>query len=414
MNPDVLVIGGGIIGVSAAYYLARADASVTLVEQATIAAGSSYGNAGLVTPSESPPLPSPAALRKGVRWLFDPTSPLYIKPRLDPELWRWLWRFRGACHPDAFRRALAPLHELSRRSVELYEALVAEEGIEAPFERRGLLMVYTTPAGFAEGREWAETVHPLGIEYHVWEGARVREEVPLLRPGVVGGIYFVQDAHMEPAGFVRQLAARARAHGAELREQTEVLDFEVEGKAIRRVVTTRGTYAPDHVVLAAGAWSPHLGRRLGLALPIQAAKGYSLTVRRPPQMPELPLILDEAKVAVTPMGSWLRFAGTLELAGLDMTINPVRVAAIKRAVATYLTISPDEEPLVELWRGLRPCTPDGLPIIGRPPHLENLIVAAGHCMLGISQGPATGRLVADLALGQSPDMDLTPFRVERF
>ncbi len=414
MTPDVLVIGGGIIGVATAYYLAREGARVTLVERETVAAGSSYGNAGLVTPSESPPLPSPAALKKGVRWLFDPTSPLYIKPRPDPELLKWLWRFRGACTEVAFRRGMGPLHKLSARSVILYRALVEEEGIEAPFEQRGLLMVYRTPQGLEEGQQWAEAVRALGIEPEVWSAEQVRQRVSCARPEIVGGIYYREDAHMEPANFVRQLAERARARGVTLQEHTEVLDLEVKGNAVRRVVTTRGTCAPDQVVLAAGAWAPVVARKVGLRLPIQAAKGYSITVQRPNGYPELPLILDEAKVAVTPMGPWLRFAGTLELAGLDLSVNPVRVKAIQRAVSQYLALSPEEEPLVELWRGLRPCTPDGLPIIGRVPHLPNLIVAAGHCMLGISQGPATGKLVADLVLGHEPDIDPTPYRVDRF
>lgn len=414
MKPDVLVIGGGIIGVAAAYYLAREGTRVTLVERDTIAAGSSYGNAGLVSPSDSPPLPSPSALKKGVRWLFDPTSPLYIKPRPDPELLKWLWRFRGACNEAAFRRGMGPLYKLSAKSVALYRALVEEESIEAPFEQRGLLIVYRTPEGMEEGQQWAEAVRALGVKSEIWSAEQVRQRVPCARPEVIGGIYYREDAHMEPAGFVRQLAERARARGAIIQEHTEVLELETSRNAITRVVTTRGTFTPDQVVLAAGAWTPVLARKVGLRLPIQGAKGYSITVQRPDGYPEIPLILDEAKVAVTPMGSWLRFAGTLELAGLDLSVNPVRVAAIQQAVSQYLEISPEEEPLVELWRGLRPCTPDGLPIIGRPSRISNLVVAAGHCMLGISQGPATGKLVADLILGREPEIDPTPFRVDRY
>ena len=183
---------------------------------------------------------------------------------------------------------------------------------------------------------------------------------------------------------------------------------------VARVRTTRGDFTADQVVLAAGAWSPLLARGAGLRLPIQAAKGYSITVRRPAGFPDIPVILDEAKVAVTPIGEWLRFAGTLELAGLDMRINPTRVEAIKQGVRRYLQVNPDAEPLVELWRGLRPCTPDGYPIIGRAPRVSNLIIAAGHCMLGMTQGPGTGKIVADLVVGRDPSVDITPFAPSRF
>lgn len=413
-HADVLVIGGGIVGVSAAYYLARDGLNVHLVEQGDIAAGSSYGNAGLVTPSDSTPLPSPAALRKGLRWMLDPTSPLYIKPRSDLGLLSWLWRFRAACSEEAFHRALPVLGALSRLSLTLYQQLVEEEKIQAVFEQSGLLLLYLTEAGFEEGQHFAATMRERGITSEVLSSDEVRARVPQARANIVGGIYFHEDAHIEPAGFTRQLADRAQARGATLHTRTEVLGLEVADGRVARVRTTRGDVVADTVVLAAGAWSPLLARDVGLRLPIQAAKGYSITIRRPEGFAETPLILDEAKVAVTPMGEWLRFAGTLELAGLDMHINPVRVEAIKQGVRRYLDVDPDAEPLVELWRGLRPCTPDGYPIIGRAPRVSNLIIAAGHCMLGITQGPGTGKLVADLVAGREPAIDMAPFAITRF
>ncbi len=409
-----LVIGGGIIGVSAAYYLAREGLDVHLVEQGDIAAGSSYGNAGLVTPSDSIPLPSPAALSKGLRWMLNPTSPLYIKPRPDAGLLSWLWRFRAACTEEAFRRAVPVLGALSRLSLDLYEQLLEEEGIQAVFERRGLLLIFRTSEGFEEGKHFAASMREFGIISDVLSGDEVRGRVPQARTDIVGGVYYHGDAHIDPAGFTWELARRAEAKGVAVHTRTEVLGLEVSGGRVQRVRTTRGDFEAENVVLAAGAWSPLLVRDVGLRLPIQAAKGYSITVRRPEGFPEIPVILEEAKVAVTPMGEWLRFAGTLELAGLDMRINPVRVQAIKDGVRRYLNLNPDEQPLVELWRGLRPCTPDGYPVIGRVPSVPNLIIAAGHCMLGMTQGPGTGKLVADLVVGREPAIDLRPFAVERW
>ena len=413
-HADVLVIGGGIVGVSAAYYLAREGLNVHLVEQGDIAAGSSYGNAGLVTLAHSTPLPSPAALQKGLRWMLDPTSPLYIKPRPDLGLFSWLWRFRAACSEEAFRRAVPVLGALSRLSLDLYRQLLDEEDIDAIFEQQGLLLIYLTEEGFEEDQQFAASMREFGLTSDVLTGDEVRERVPQARADVVGGVYYHDDAHIDPAGLTRALAERARARGATLHTRTEVLGLEVQNGQVARVRTTRGDFTADHVVLAAGAWSPLLARDAGLRLPIQAAKGYSITVRRPQDFPEVPIILEEAKVAVTPMGDWLRFAGTLELAGLDMRINPTRVKAIKQGVRRYLQVNPDAEPLVELWRGLRPCTPDGYPIIGRAPRVSNLIIAAGHCMLGITQGPGTGKLVADLVVGRDPSVDITPFAPSRF
>jgi D-amino-acid dehydrogenase len=191
------------------------------------------------------------------------------------------------------------------------------------------------------------------------------------------------------------------------------LGFETAGRRIAAVRTTRGDFRPGQVVLAAGAWSPAVARDLSLKLPIQAAKGYSLTFRRPDSAPSLPLVLSEARVAVTPMGPLLRFAGTLELAGMDLSFNRRRVDAIRQGPHRYLAGLEDLE-LVERWRGLRPVTPDGLPIVGRAPGCENLIVAAGHAMIGQSLGPITGKLVAQMACGEQPEFDLAPFRVERF
>jgi D-amino-acid dehydrogenase len=239
------------------------------------------------------------------------------------------------------------------------------------------------------------------------------DEVPGLAPGVCGGVFYPEDAHCDPRRAVEELARLAAGKGADLRPRTEVLDIECNGRRITRLVTTRGEIVADTVVLAAGSWSPLLGRRLRLDLPIEPAKGYGVTVPRPTAVRELPLYEAAGHVAITPMGDRLRLAGTLELGGLDTRIRWNRVAAIRRGAGEVLAGAAQLEPL-ELWRGLRPCTPDGLPIIGRSPRHDNLIVAAGHCMLGLGLGPITGRLVAQLVNGREPQIDLAPLRVERF
>ncbi|MGH7418943.1 MAG: NAD(P)/FAD-dependent oxidoreductase, partial [Candidatus Rokuibacteriota bacterium] len=242
------------------------------------------------------------------------------------------------------------------------------------------------------------------------EGARTLE--PALRADLAGGVHFPDDAHLTPDRFVRGLARVAEGLGARLLTGTEVLGFTRRGRRVGKVETTRGDLAADQVVLAAGSWSGQLAADLGLELPLESAKGYSVTCERPLGGPRMPLLLGESRVAVTPLDDALRFAGTLELAGLDLSINRRRVAAIRRAVPHYLF--EERYTVREIWRGLRPCSPDGLPYLGRSARHDNLIVATGHAMIGVSLGPVTGALVAQLAAGEAPKLDLGLLRPERF
>jgi D-amino-acid dehydrogenase len=410
----VIVVGGGVIGVCAAYYLARRGLPVTLVERAEIAAGSSYGNAGLIVPSHSVPLAAPGALSQGLRWLFDPESPFYIRPRPSRDLVRWLVKFARASTDAHVRRSLPVLRDLSRASLALYRELAALPALEFGFCEDGALAVYRTSAGLEHGHREAAVLEAAGITARVLDGAGARALEPALRTDVVGAVHFPGDAHVTPDRFVRGLARAAEGLGARLLTGTEVLDFGRRGRRITAVETTRGDFAADQVVLAAGSWSASLARGLGLDLPLQPAKGYSVTCDRPAAGPRRPLLLAEARVAVTPMGDALRFAGTLELAGLDLAIDRRRVAAIRRAVPRYLAADAAALPVREIWRGLRPCSPDGLPYIGRPAHCENLIVATGHAMIGVSLGPVSGALVAQLAADEPPAIDVAPLSPDRF
>jgi len=410
---DILIIGGGVIGVCAAYYLTEQGQPVTLVEKSDLCAGSSYGNAGLVASDHAIPLAAPGVLSQGLRWLLDAGSPFYIKPRLDFDLLRWLWRFRAACRTGPMRQTISVLLELKRASSHLFEQLTTGNDMEFGYQQKGRLFLFRTQAGLEKGLKEVRLLQEFGVTARVLNADAVRQLEPNILPAIVGGIHYTGYAHLIPDRFVRELARVAQSRGACLQAGAEVLDFETSGRRISTVVTTRGDFRPGQVILAAGAWSTVIARKLGLKLPVQAAKGYSVTVKRPPTAPHLPLSLDEAKVAVTPMGDMLRFSSTLELAGLDMSINRRRVAATRRALSDYLP-GMENLDLIEIWRGLRPATPDTLPIIGRSTSLENLIVAAGHGMLGMSHGPITGKLVAQLVAGKTPILDPAPFRLERF
>lgn len=412
-HSNVLVVGGGVIGVCTAYSLAQRGIGVRLVERGEICSGCSHGNAGWLFPSHSMPLPAPGVIGHALDWLTDPGSPLFIKPRPSAELVRWLWQFRAACTREAMLRTYRLRRELSLASLELYTRLAALPGLEFGFAQRGLLLAFRTEAGLEEAQAELAILEKLGGRGELLDPAGLHERVPLLDSRLPGGVYLPDDAHITPGDFVRGLAREAQQGGAWLHTGTEVLEIERRRDRATRVSTTRGDFTCDELVLAAGAWTPELGRALGLRLPLQPAKGYSITVERPQEFGRNPVILGEARVGVTPMGDWLRFAGTLELAGLDLHVRQRRVDAIRRAVHAYLPELPDT-PLVEIWRGLRPLTPDDLPIIGRPARISGLVLATGHGMKGMSQGPITGELVAQLLSGEPSAFDLSPFSPDRF
>jgi D-amino-acid dehydrogenase len=413
-NPDVLVIGGGVIGVCAAYELTNLGCTVSILDRSEIASGSSYGNAGLIVPSHVIPLPRPGVLSQGLKWLLDPDSPFYIRPRFDASLLSWLWQFRQASTARQMRRGMQAMQHFADAGQGVFAELVIREELACDYEAAGLLLLYRTLAGFQAGLEEAGLLEHAGVTAQAMTVDEIRAQEPTVRHDIVGGIYLPADAHLNPAAFVQGLAARVAARGGSICPETTVVGFNTAGGHIVGVRTTAGEINPSQVVLAAGAWSPQIVEELALKLPVQAAKGYSLTYKKPPASPRIPLLLEEARVAVTPMGSRLRFAGMLEFAGLDQTINPRRVAAIAAAPGQYLDLDVAVLEREEVWAGLRPVTPDGLPLIGRAPGWDNLVVATGHAMLGMSLAPVTGKLVADLVTRRPPIFDPYPFRVDRF
>jgi len=412
-SEDVLVIGGGVIGVCSAYYLASRGISVTLIEKDEIASGCSYGNGGLIVPSHSVPLASPGALGDGLRWLLDSESPFYIKPRLDVDLIRWLVGFVFASQKRNMLRSLPILRDLLFASRALYEELAQTAGFDFGFEGHGSLLVCLSKRALEHEQLEAQLFERFNIPFRVVDQSEVHELEPALLPQVAGGIFYPRDGHIDPAHFVIGLAEKAQGLGAQVWTKTEAMGFETSQGRITQVHTTRGDFHPKQIVLATGSWSPEIARALNLRIPIQAAKGYSVTLENPPITPKLPLLFSEASVVVNPLGDALRIAGTLELAGMDFSFNSRRVNAIRRSSSAYLP-GLDHAKVIEVWRGLRPCTPNGLPIIGRANHYDNLIIAAGHAMLGMSLGPITGKLVSQLAAAEKMELDGSLFAVNKF
>jgi len=416
MSKHVLVIGGGVIGLCAAYYATRRGHRVTLLERgASEGDGCSHGNAGMVVPSHFTPLAAPGMVALGLKWMWNPESPFYIKPRLDADLWKWGWKFFRAATPAHVARAAPLLRDLSFASRACFEELAAAPGPEFGLVKKGLLMLCKTAHTFDDEARMAGRARELGIPAEVFDARQTAALEPNVRMDVAGSVLFPQDCHLAPDRFMQSLRARLEAAGVEFGWNTAVTRWRVGASAVDAVHTARGEFRADEYVLAAGAWSHVVARDLGLALPMQAGKGYSLTLPAPRQLPERCAILTEARVAVTPIGSSLRFGGTMEIAGLDENINPTRVQGIIKAVPRYY---PDFDPAdfrgLEPWRGLRPCSPDGLPYVGRTARFRNLVIATGHAMMGLSLGPITGRLIAEIISGDNPAFDLRLLDPDRY
>jgi D-amino-acid dehydrogenase len=410
---DVVIIGAGAIGISTAHYLSKTTTNIIVVERGEICSGCSYGNAGLLVPSHCVPLAEPKAVAQGFRWMFSPDSPFYIKPRLDRDLISWLWRFVRAANPRQVAAAMPLIRDLSLESLRLYEELAM--GLDFGLRQNGAVYLCRTQQALAALTAESNHIADVGLQVEVLSAEEIQALQPDVRFDVVGGVRYPQDGHIDPALFVNTLATHAIEAGVDVRTQTEVLGFDFSGSELHTVRTTRGDIQTEQVVLAGGAWSPGLTDQLDLDLPIQPAKGYSVTVRRPEKTPDFPVMLAEAKIGVNPMGETLRFAGTLELAGLDHSINARRVQAILDALPRYLPdLDPEKLELLEIWRGFRPCTPDGLPFLGRSKAHPNLTVAAGHAMIGISLAPVTGKIAAAIVSGEDSGFDLSLVGVDRF
>ncbi|MFZ5821295.1 MAG: NAD(P)/FAD-dependent oxidoreductase [Chloroflexota bacterium] len=407
---DTLIIGGGPVGLSCAYYLLKSGRQVTLFDAHEIGKGSGAGNAGHIVPSHIIPLAAPGVVTSALQWMLDPAhSPFGMKVSLDPKYLSWLVQFAAACSDANVRRGIAPLKSLGQLSADNFAQIIAEEKIACHYQTRGFLNLYKNQAAFEASRREAEFIHRHGIPVRVYDQTEVHAVEPAAREDVLGGVHFTGDAHLNPALFLEALAGRVRAMGAEVFEDTPVTGFlSAQGK-VRVVQTGRGEVEAAQVVLAAGAWTPILARGLNLDIPIQPARGYSLTASAIQNMPRQALILGDRRVAVSPLGDLIRVTGRLEVGQFSMEPDPRWIRRLEGFAREYLRLDENLD-IKETWAGLRPVMPDGMPMIGFSPRHSNLILATGHGMLGLSLGPGTGQVVAELANGVEPAFDLGAFR----
>ncbi|MFM9106235.1 MAG: NAD(P)/FAD-dependent oxidoreductase [Chloroflexota bacterium] len=421
MARSAVIIGGGVIGLCTAFALQRRGAQVTVIDAGPREQAASHVNAGWVCPSLSEPVPAPGLTAQSLKWMLKSDSPLYIAPRADPAFLRWLAAFWRNCNARQYAAGTAATAELARRTFERYDDL-AEHGVEFEEHRDGLLFAYVHEAALHHDHANLAQLAPFGVEMPpLLTGDEARAFEPALSRSVSGGYWLRQERSVRPDTLVTGLWRRLEFGGADMRPGERVVGMGAANGLVRSVVTDAASYAADVVVVAAGAWTPQVVAPLGIRVPIEGGKGYSIDLAPPPPLPDPishPLYLHETRVAITPMNGMLRLAGTMELSGLNHRFRPERLRALVDRTGEAIAGWPDridlDAPGVRRWNGLRPLTPDGLAVIGWAKGWRNLAIASGHSMMGVTLAPATADALAEqIDTGRVPEV-LRPFDPARF
>lgn len=408
-----IIIGGGIIGLSCAYFLHKSGHQVTVIDQSKMDGGASYVNAGYLAPSHMIPLAAPGVMKQGLKWMLDKKSPLYIKPRLNSELLKWTLAFNKSCNSKHVQRVVPVMREIAVLGRDLYDQIKQEEKFDFQLEKKGLFMLCQSEHMLEEESHLVDYALKEGLVARTVTSQEVQQMMPDAQLDIVGATYFECDHHTTPDEFMEDLKAYLIKSGVIIRKEEKVIDIGVQNGTISHVQTDKEQLKADEYVLAAGSWTSTLSRKLNLNLLLQAGKGYRIQTTTPTGI-TYPSILAERKVAITPMSGFTRFAGTMEIAGINHTINKTRVEAIAEGVTQYFPeVVISEEEKSQAASGLRPVSPDGMPYIGKSNKCKNLTIATGHAMMGWSLGPSTGKLVQEIIDEIQPSMDMSLFHPDR-
>ncbi|MBX2891325.1 MAG: FAD-dependent oxidoreductase [Saprospiraceae bacterium] len=436
------IIGGGIIGLSAAYFLNKDGWDVTVLEKGDLTDNCSFGNMGYLSPSHFVPLAAPGIIRQGILWMFRPKSPFYVRPSLRRDLLDWGFKFMRASNQRHVERSARPLADLLLLSKQLTAEWQSSGLMQFEYTEHGCLMYYQTAQVEKEELENARVAVGMGLKVEILEREQVQALEPALCPEVRGGVWFKDDAHLHPNALMQQLPALLEQRGVKIVRNAEVVGFQKQNGKIAAAIYRRANEQPrlnghsseqltadsDLVVLAAGAWSPQIAKLAGEYIPLMPGKGYSMTVDTPRQLLRYPCILLEAKVALTPWATRLRIGSTMEIGSINARILFPRVQGILEAVPKFLPGYLDDPTFRELadvetlkremrekvWFGFRPVSADGLPYIGFAKKTSNLLIATGHAMIGLSMGAGTGKLVAEMADGKPTSVDASAFAPGRY
>jgi D-amino-acid dehydrogenase len=417
MSKNVVVVGGGIIGLSSAYYLQKTGHRVTVLDRSDFMDNCSYGNCGYVCPSHFIPLAAPGIVRQGLKWMLNPQSPFYVQPRFSRSLFDWGMKFMKSATTANVERSAEPLKEIAVLSQLAYENdWFPQPHFSFAYEHKGLLEICQTEAAADHARHTVDKAQALGLDAVWLDQAALQEKESHTIVRGLGAIFFRCDAHLYPNKLMEGLIRLLKDAGVQFLSNEEVKRFETSGGAVKNVITARNDFGADAVVLATGSWSREIAGLLDTRLPLVAGRGYSVTLEDSPYRVNHPAILVEGRAAITPMdGNKIRFGGTMEITSTSTPPRYARVQGILNAVKRFFPEFDVPMPPVEkIWYGYRPCSADGLPYIGRIKKFNNVIVATGHSMLGLSLGAGTGKLVSELINEVPTSMDLAPFTVERF
>ncbi len=412
----VIIIGGGIIGLSSAFYLHRSGCKITVIDKNDFLDNCSYGNAGYVCPSHFIPLATPGIVKQGLKWMWDSKSPFYIQPRLNWPLIDWGLKFIKSATSRHVEDAAVPLRDIALLSQREYVSWTKLPGLDFSYEHKGLMEIFQTEAKAEYAVHTVEKAHELGLDAVLLNDQELQKMEPQTEIKALGAIFFKCDAHLYPNLLMKQLINHLKQNNVAFVPNQEVIRFEDSNGKISKVITHGGAYEADEIIIAAGSWSREIAVMLGAHIPLVPGRGYSLTLENSPYLLHHPAVLMEGRVAITPMdNNKIRFGGTMEITSAKAPPRYQRVRGILDAVKRYFpAFDVAMPPADKIWYGFRPCSADGLPYIGRIKKYKNVIVATGHSMLGLSLGAGTGRLVDEIVNEQSNSIDMKPFAVERF
>lgn len=401
---DILIVGAGILGLSSAWYLAERGAKVTVVDREPLKDAASCGNAGLISLGH-PPLTRPGVSVQGIKWMFNKQSPLYIKPRLDGDLARWLWTFHRHCNQTHYEGTMEVLCELGRLSADCFEQILSETEIDCDWQRQGWDDVCMHESSLDHAEEEAQILKRFGFDSERVTGDELRADAPAYTDDVVGAIRFEDSATLSPQAFIAGLARELQNRGVTIRTDCTVETLLKRHDRVEGVRLAGGEeLTADATVLAAGVWSDKLARAIGLRIPMQPARGYHRDVVGLDTMPPRGCVLNETFIAVSPFHDTLRLAGTLELSGFDAPWLGDRLAHLTKAGGTYIH-GVEAATVTQEWAGYRPCTADGMPVVGAVPRMPGLFVGTGHAMMGMTLGPASGKLIAEAIYDETPALE---------
>jgi D-amino-acid dehydrogenase len=414
MKPT-LIIGGGIVGLFSAYFLQKEGIEVTVIDRTDLKDNCSTGNAGMIVPSHIIPLAAPGMISKGIGWMFSSKSPFYIHPRLDFKLAQWCLLFFKAANEKQVAKAIPFLKNLSLLSKALYQEFKVEHPESAiALVEKGLMMAYQTESVEKEEIEFANLARRHGLDAKILTPADIQKVEPNLEVRARGAVLFPGDAHLDPGALYGFLKKYLEEKGVRFLYNTQVLGFEKTGSKVEAILTDQDKIEAEKVLLCGGSWSGELAKMLDFSLPMMGGKGYSFVQENKPEIKQA-TILTEMKVAVSPYAETVRFGGTMEIAGTNQSVNLNRVKGIFESINRFYPEFEAKFPAEnQIWKGLRPCSPDGLPYIGFAPGYSNVLVGSGHSMMGISLAPATGKILAELHQQKATAMEIQGFEVGRF